>query len=717
MSNIQVQLRRGTTAQHGSFTGAQGELTVDTDKNALVLHDGATAGGKVIGSDIVATGSTTARSLEDRFADVVNVMDYGAVGDGTTNDTTAITAAIAAGTVIHFPSGTYLIDEIILTASKTLELADDAVIKSNAEVLADLATPSEDWHLTNTLFSSTTADIDFKIIGGTLDGAGVRPPSAGTVADFTWSTNYLDCVHGPSSNCPDYGEYLLDFDGSKNVTLESVSIKNYLSDGSADAPNGNCCIKIDDVDYTKIKDCFFNQIGNEILEANDTTTNTSFVEIVNTRADSSRGSFNVFPCAGSNISNNNFKNFSGSTINSFTDNATINGNNIDTVVNSHGIDITEGVYKTENIVCSGNIIKNCDDSGIFCKTIDGVFSNNVIDTCNIGITNNIAVVDTSNVQINVIISNNTIIDSTTLGIELQGLGGGVPGQWNGVVISNNILENKDNSLTSAVGIRIYNQAGVTVANNYMDGWLTNHIKLWDRTDAINITGNTFKQAHGAEVQTGDIIYMDGNSDTQTLNNITVQNNIFDTPPPKDKYSVFAENYTHAYGRFPSFTNVSLKDNLGPLMFKNTGGGKFQYASTKSSETVGSTVQGQFCGGDLVLNSITDLAGGGTPTAWKIRWETSIENGLYTYRTAPTDTATFTSGQYTLTMSSNAHGIQIGDGIRITDGDGVGTDNDNEVIRVDDATVYLRTALGASGSGKAVAYLGTAKANEVTISTI
>jgi len=45
MSNIQVQLRRGTTTQHGSFTGAQGEVTVDTDKNALVLHDGATAGG------------------------------------------------------------------------------------------------------------------------------------------------------------------------------------------------------------------------------------------------------------------------------------------------------------------------------------------------------------------------------------------------------------------------------------------------------------------------------------------------------------------------------------------------------------------------------------------------------------------------------------------------------------------------------------------------
>jgi hypothetical protein len=41
----QVQFRRGTTSQHSTFTGAVGEITVDTDKNTAVVHDGSTAGG------------------------------------------------------------------------------------------------------------------------------------------------------------------------------------------------------------------------------------------------------------------------------------------------------------------------------------------------------------------------------------------------------------------------------------------------------------------------------------------------------------------------------------------------------------------------------------------------------------------------------------------------------------------------------------------------
>ena len=41
----EVQIRRGTTAEHNSFTGAVGEITVDTDKDTVVVHDNSQAGG------------------------------------------------------------------------------------------------------------------------------------------------------------------------------------------------------------------------------------------------------------------------------------------------------------------------------------------------------------------------------------------------------------------------------------------------------------------------------------------------------------------------------------------------------------------------------------------------------------------------------------------------------------------------------------------------
>ena len=41
-----LKLRRGTTTQHSSFTGAEGEVTIDTTKDTAVVHDGSQAGGR-----------------------------------------------------------------------------------------------------------------------------------------------------------------------------------------------------------------------------------------------------------------------------------------------------------------------------------------------------------------------------------------------------------------------------------------------------------------------------------------------------------------------------------------------------------------------------------------------------------------------------------------------------------------------------------------------
>ena len=41
----QVQFRRGTTAEHSAFKGADGEVTVDTSLKTVVIHDAITNGG------------------------------------------------------------------------------------------------------------------------------------------------------------------------------------------------------------------------------------------------------------------------------------------------------------------------------------------------------------------------------------------------------------------------------------------------------------------------------------------------------------------------------------------------------------------------------------------------------------------------------------------------------------------------------------------------
>jgi microcystin-dependent protein len=93
----QLQFRRGTTAQNNSFTGAAGEISIDTSSKNLRIHDGSTAGGYEIipAGTIVAYGGATAptgwllcdaaavsRTTYARLFAIIGTA-FG-VGDGTT---------------------------------------------------------------------------------------------------------------------------------------------------------------------------------------------------------------------------------------------------------------------------------------------------------------------------------------------------------------------------------------------------------------------------------------------------------------------------------------------------------------------------------------------------------------------------------------------------------------------------------------------------------
>lgn len=71
------QRRRGTTAQHASFTGLLGELTVDTDKDVVVVHDGSTAGGFPLARE---KGGTLQDSVVRGLEEDVNIVASAATG-------------------------------------------------------------------------------------------------------------------------------------------------------------------------------------------------------------------------------------------------------------------------------------------------------------------------------------------------------------------------------------------------------------------------------------------------------------------------------------------------------------------------------------------------------------------------------------------------------------------------------------------------------------
>jgi len=90
----QVRFRRGSTAQHATFTGALAEVTVDTDKNVAVVHNATTAGGIPVGREdrprgftqtvyITATGANTYSTVGKTDLKRLRVTCYGAGGGGS----------------------------------------------------------------------------------------------------------------------------------------------------------------------------------------------------------------------------------------------------------------------------------------------------------------------------------------------------------------------------------------------------------------------------------------------------------------------------------------------------------------------------------------------------------------------------------------------------------------------------------------------------------
>ena len=209
-----LQLRGGTTAEHASFTGAVREVTVDTTKKTLVVHDGATAGGFVVApTDAEIRTSVEAATDSNVFTDADHTKLNAIEASADVTDTVNVVAALTAGSNITIAS-----DGTIAGAAQYTHPThdgDDAAIDtgalSGATVISDL-----DLNITtDTLGHVTDANATVSTRNLTLGNLGF---TGATNANYITNNNQLT-------------------NGAGYVTTAGASSINGLSDGYVSSSN------------------------------------------------------------------------------------------------------------------------------------------------------------------------------------------------------------------------------------------------------------------------------------------------------------------------------------------------------------------------------------------------------------------------------------------------------------------------------------------------
>ena len=164
-----LKLRRGSTSQHSSFTGAEGEVTVDTDKDVLVVNDGSTAGGHPLAAEDMSNVSSA--SIAGRLA-TDSIAPAKIAAGALDTDVTIVSANITNGTIVNEDvnasaaiAGTKIAPDFgSQNLSTTGNLSGAALTLSNNNLIINGTQPQISF-----VDSDANPDYLIKVNGGTFD--------------------------------------------------------------------------------------------------------------------------------------------------------------------------------------------------------------------------------------------------------------------------------------------------------------------------------------------------------------------------------------------------------------------------------------------------------------------------------------------------------------------------------------------------------------------
>ena len=200
---LQFQFRRGSTSQNNSFTGAVGELSIDTTLKQIRLHDGSTAGGTIVGgyattgsgNVVLATGATivspiinsptintatnfnsTLNSSTLNTATIVgSTINSSTINTATINGSTINTATIVNPTITNYTETVYT----ATTSTITINLANGTIQEITLNANGTITLPSSVAGKSYTIIVTYSGSYSLTWAGGsTLKWAGGTTPTA-----------------------------------------------------------------------------------------------------------------------------------------------------------------------------------------------------------------------------------------------------------------------------------------------------------------------------------------------------------------------------------------------------------------------------------------------------------------------------------------------------------------------------------------------------------